>query len=228
VSDWSNPVDALFLCAMAIHDSDLEDYCAAHSTPESDVLGRLRRETWLTTVQPLMLSDVGTGRLLGLLSRLMRPAAVLELGTFTGYATVCLAEGLVPGGVVDTVDPDDERHAVQDRFWREAGCADRIRRHTAEALVVLPDLPGPYDLVWIDADKRHTADYVEAAIVRTRPGGLILVDNVLWWGKVLEGNQSQDADARRLHAMNAALARDSRVTATLLPLRDGILLLERR
>ena len=213
---------------MAIHDSDLEDYCAAHSTPESDVLGRLRRETWLTTVQPLMLSDVGTGRLLGLLSRLVRPAAVLELGTFTGYATVCLAEGLAPGGVVDTVDPDDERHAVQDRFWREAGCADRIRRHTAEALVVLPDLPGPYDLVWIDADKRHTADYVEAAIVRTRPGGLILVDNVLWWGKVLEGASAKDPDARRMHALNGAWREDVRVENLLLPLRDGIHVLRKR
>lgn len=212
---------------MAIHDTDLEDYCVRHSTPESDVLGRLRRETWLSTVQPLMLSDVGTGRLLGLLSRLLRPAAVLELGTFTGYATVCLAEGLAPGGHVDTVDPDDERHAVQDRFWEEAGVAPSIRRHTAAALDVLPALPGPYDLVWIDADKRNTAAYVEAAIARTRPGAIILVDNVLWWGKVLEGEGAEDPDARRLHALTAGLATDPRVTSTLLPLRDGLLLLER-
>lgn len=212
---------------MAIHDTDLEDYCVRHSSPESDVLGRLRRETWLTTVQPLMLSDVGTGRLLGLFSRLLRPTAVLELGTFTGYATVCLAEGLAPGGHVDTVDPDDERHAVQDRFWGEAGVDAVIRRHTGAALDVLPGLPGPYDLVWIDADKRNTAAYVEAAIARTRPGGLILVDNVLWWGKVLEGDAAEDPDARRLHALTAGLATDPRVTSTLLPLRDGLLLLER-
>ncbi len=200
----------------------LYDYAEQHSDAEPELLARLRRRTWQTQTHAHMLSDPLQGRLLALLAKLVRPERVLELGTFTGYSTLCLAEGLAPGGVIHTVDPDEELHTLQDAFWAEAGLTDQIIRHTAEASATLPSLPVPFDLVWIDADKRRTAEYVAWAIAHTRPGGLILVDNVLWWGKVLEGPESADADARSLHALNADLHADPRVENLILPLRDGI------
>ena len=200
----------------------LNDYAEQHSEAEPELLARLRRRTWQTQTHAHMLSDPLQGRLLALFAQLVRPERVLELGTFTGYSTLCLAEGLAPGGVIHTVDPDEELHSLQDAFWAEAGLTGQIIRHTAEASAVLPSLPAPFDLVWIDADKRRTAEYVEWAIGHTRPGGLILVDNVLWWGKVLEGSESTDADARALHALNTSLHNDLRVENLILPLRDGI------
>lgn len=210
-------------------DDPLSDYAERHSDEEPELLKRLRRRTWQTQTHAHMLSDPLQGRLLALFSQLMRPRRVLELGTFTGYSTLCLAEGLAPDGVLHTVDPDEELHTLQDAFWGEAGVSDRIVRHTAEAHAVLPLLEEEgFDLVWIDADKKRTPEYVEWAIAHTRSGGLILIDNVLWWGKVLEGDNASDPDARTLHRMNAKLAQDLRVENVLLPLRDGIHCLRRR
>ena len=175
-----------------------------------------------------MLTDPYQGRLLAMLSQLLRPHRILELGTFTGYATLCLAEGLAPGGWIDTVEPNDELNELQDAFWTEAGMRDRIVRHNAEAHEVLKRLEGPWDLAWIDADKARTGEYVEAVLAQTRPGGLILVDNVMWWGKVLEGENATDKDARNLHALNAAWREDPRVENVLLPIRDGIHALRKR
>ncbi len=175
-----------------------------------------------------MLTDPYQGRLLALVSQLVRPHRVLELGTFTGYATLCLAEGLAPGGWIDTVEPNDELNDLQDAFWTEAGVRDRIVRHNAEAHEVLEEIEGVFDLAWIDADKARTGEYVEAVLDRTRPGGILLVDNVMWWGKVLEGASAKDPDARRMHALNGAWREDVRVENLLLPLRDGIHVLRKR
>jgi len=203
-------------------------YAARHSEAEPALLARLRRATWLRTTHPHMLTDPYQGRLLAMLSQLLRPHRILELGTFTGYATLCLAEGLAPGGWIDTVEPNDELNELQDAFWMEAEMRDRIVRHNAEAHEVLARLEGPWDLAWIDADKARTGEYVEAVLAQTRPGGLILVDNVMWWGKVLEGENATDKDARNLHALNAAWREDPRVENVLLPIRDGIHALRKR
>jgi caffeoyl-CoA O-methyltransferase len=200
----------------------IADYAEEHSNPEPELLARLRRRTWQTQTHAHMLSDPLQGRLLAMFSKLIRPNLVLELGTFTGYSTLCLAEGLAPGGHIHTVDPDEELHTLQDDFWSEAGLTSQITRHTAEASVVLKNLDGLFDLVWIDADKQRTAEYTEWAVAHTRQGGLILIDNVLWWGKVLEGSNSSDPDARLLHGLNEKLAKDPRVENLILPLRDGI------
>lgn len=197
-------------------------YAEHHSAEEPELLQRLRRRTWQTQTHAHMLSDPLQGRLLAMFSKLIRPNLVLELGTFTGYSTLCLAEGLAPGGHIHTVDPDEELHALQDAFWSEAGFTSQITRHTAEASDVLNNLDGPFDLVWIDADKRRTAAYTEWAIGHTRPGGLILIDNVMWWGKVLEGAHSKDPDARLLHGLNEGLGKDPRVDNLILPMRDGV------
>jgi caffeoyl-CoA O-methyltransferase len=208
-------------------DGALAGYAEAHSGPEPALLAELRRATWLEVIRPQMLSDPLQGRVLSVISRMVRPRRILELGTYTGYATLCLAEGLEQGGRIDTVESNDELNAIQDQFWKRSPWAEQILRHNGEAHEVMKKLNGPYDLVWIDADKKRTATYIEEALKLTRIGGWILVDNVLWWGKVLDGEASSDADARRLHAINAALYKDERVEGVVLPIRDGIHVIQR-
>ena len=212
-----------------IHDLDDEllAYANSHSTMEPELLQALRKKTWQKVLTPQMLSDSTQGRFLTNMSRMIRPTSILELGTYTGYSTLCLAAGLQPQGKLDTIEPNDELNAIQDEFWKKAGLSDVIRRHNGEALQVLPNLPGPYDLIWIDADKARTEIYVEAAIQRTKIGGWILVDNVLWWGKVLPGQGGNDPIAKLLERLTTQLAEDDRVRTTLLPLRDGILMMEK-
>ena len=130
-------------------DHELLAYAVSHSTEEDAVLAELRRKTWQTVLTPQMLSDPIQGKFLQNWSRMVRPQRVLELGTYTGYSTICLAAGLAPAGSIDTVEPNDELNAIQDEFWEKAGIAECIQRHNAEASTVLPELEGPYDLVWI-------------------------------------------------------------------------------
>ncbi len=203
-------------------------YAERHSTPEPEALAALRKDTWQHVLRPQMLSDPMQGRLLAMISRWMQPQRILELGTYTGYATMCLAEGLVPSGQIHTVEPNDELNAIQDRHWIAAGIRPQIHRYNAEAHDVLPRLAGGFDLVWIDADKARTADYVNACIPLTRTGGTLLIDNVLWWGKVMDGEESTDPDARRLHQLNEQLRDDPRVENIILPIRDGIHVLRKR
>ena len=203
-------------------------YAERHSSPEPEALEALRRDTWQHVLRPQMLSDPLQGRLLSFISHWIRPQRVLELGTYTGYATLCLAEGLAPEGQIDTIEPNDELNAIQDRHWTAAGVRGQIRRFNAEAHAVLPGLEGGYDLVWIDADKARTEEYLNACLPLTKRGGTLLIDNVLWWGKVLEGHESSDPDARRLHALNERLRADDRVDNLILPIRDGIHILRKR
>jgi predicted O-methyltransferase YrrM len=208
-------------------DDDILKYAEQHSTEEWEVLQRLRRSTWQHVLKPQMLSDSIQGRFLANVSRMLKPASILELGTYTGYSTICLAEGLESNGQIDTIEPNDELNAIQDEFWRSAGVSKRIIRHNGEALNVLPLLSGPYDLVWIDADKARTEQYVELTLSRTRIGGWVLVDNVLWWGKVLDERKEKDSTAALLENFTARLAKDPSVRTSLLPLRDGVLMIEK-
>lgn len=206
----------------------INHYAERLSSPEPEALAALRKDTWQHVLRPQMLSDVIQGRLLSFVSQWIRPKRILELGTYTGYATICLAEGLRQGGRIDTIEPNDELNAIQDKHWGHAGIQNQIHRYNQEAHVVLPQLRGEYDLIWIDADKARTAAYVDACIPLTKPGGTLLVDNVLWWGKVLEGEHSQDPDARRLHQLNQQVLKDTRVDNLILPIRDGIHVLRKR
>ena len=177
-----------------------------------------------------MLCDELQGRLLASMSHMISPTRVLELGTFTGYATACWAEGLMPEGTVDTVDVNDELHAIQDKHWTELGIADRIRRHTGKAMnildsgVLFEEDPRPLDVVFVDADKEHQKAYVDWAIDHVRDGGWIVVDNVLWWGEVLrvQDGTSEDPYAVRIHELNAHMKGHSDLDNVLLPLRDGL------
>ena len=208
-------------------DNELLAYAVSHSTEEDTVLAELRRKTWQTVLTPQMLSDPIQGKFLQNWSRMVRPQRVLELGTYTGYSTICLAAGLTSDGRIDTVEPNDELNVIQDEFWEKAGIRARVHRHNSEASAILPQLEGPFDLVWIDADKPRTGHYVEQCLPLLRRGGWILVDNVLWWGKVLPSRTDGDATSAHLESVCAEWAKRSGIRTTLLPIRDGILTIEK-
>jgi len=208
-------------------DDELLTYALNYSSPEDDVLSALRTRTWQKVLTPQMLSDPIQGKLLQNWSRMLRPRRILELGTYTGYATICLASGMADDGEIVTIEPNDELNALQDEFWQKAGIRERVTRFNQEAGEVLPRLEGSFDLVWIDADKPRTPAYVEQCLALVRDGGWILVDNVLWWGKVLPSALSQDETAKILHAMNSELAKRQDLRTSLIPVRDGILMIEK-
>ncbi|MDX2063433.1 MAG: O-methyltransferase [Bacteroidia bacterium] len=205
----------------------IEAYAAAHSDPEPPLLAALARETRLKTLYPQMLSGAHQGRLLALLSRLVQPRFVLEVGTFTGYSALCLAEGLAPGGTLVTLEANPEFSALARRYWDASPYGHAIHQVVGDALKTLPSLPHVWDLVFIDARKESYLDYYQAILPQVRPGGLVLTDNVLWSGKVVDKSPTDPA-ARALHAFNTFVSTDPRVDTVVLPLRDGLTLLRKR
>ncbi|WP_426059715.1 O-methyltransferase [Hymenobacter sp. B1770] len=209
----------------------IQAYAELHTAPEPPLLAQLTRETHLQTMTARMSSGHVQGRFLSLLSQLMRPRRVLEIGTFCGYATLCLAEGLAADGMLHTIEIDPEKEARIRRYVAAAGITAQVQLHIGAALDVLPDLVDEeWDLVFIDADKRSNDAYFEAVIGQVRPGGLLIVDNVLWSGKVLPTHElkSGDKDTPFVRAFNDKVAQDARVEPVFLPLRDGLLLLRKR
>lgn len=202
----------------------LLEYAELHSTRESKLLKKLRRETFQKVLHPRMLSGPLQGRLLSLISKLIRPKRILELGTYTGYATLCLSEGLVQDGDIHTIDKNEELIAIQNKYFKASGKRSNIHQHLGEALSILPQLEGPFDLVFIDADKENTQAYFDLCMERVPSGGLILSDNVLWSGKVIDSADKDDRDTLALQEFNHKVANDSRVESLMLPLRDGITL----
>ena len=202
----------------------LLEYTELHSTGESKLLEKLRRETFQKVLHPRMLSGPLQGRLLSLISKLIQPKKILELGTYTGYATLCLSEGLVQDGDIHTIDKNEELIAIQNKYFKASGRHSNIHQHLGEALSIIPQLEGPFDLVFIDADKENTQAYFDLCMERVPSGGLILTDNVLWSGKVLDSADKDDRDTLALQEFNHKVANDSRVESLMLPLRDGITL----
>ncbi|GJM34250.1 MAG: O-methyltransferase [Saprospiraceae bacterium] len=200
----------------------LEAYCEQQSTPPSLLLQELERETHLKTLAPQMLSGPLQGRVLSLLSHLVQPKQVVEIGTFTAYATICMAEGLAPGGTIHTIEANQELEYLIRKYIRKAEMEDRIQLHIGQAQDIIPTLEGAFDMVFIDAGKQEYLQYYELIIDRMNPGGLILADNVLWSGKVL--NPGEDQDAQVLHQFNQIVLQDSRVEQLILPLRDGLMI----
>jgi caffeoyl-CoA O-methyltransferase len=211
-------------------DDALHEYATSWSSPEPQGLEALRRATWTQTVKPQMLCDELQGRLVAMMSHMIRPQRVLELGTFTGYATACWAEGLSEDGAVDTVDVNDELHGIQSTHWEQLGITHRIRRHVGKALEVLQsgvlfqEDSRPLDVIFVDADKEHQRTYVDWAVGHMRDGGWIVVDNVLWWGEVLRvvDGTSQDPYATRIHELNEYMKGHPELDNVVLPLRDGL------
>lgn len=213
---------------MRFLDPALERYAEERSAPEPRHLRDLAGETQRVAALPQMLSGHLQGRLLSLFSKLLAPKLVLDIGTFTGYSAICLAEGLAEGGKVHTVDVDEEHIALLRHAIEQAGFNDRIIPHIGPAAEIIPWIEGTFDLVFLDADKENYLRYFDLVVHRVRPGGLIIADNVLWSGKVLLPKREQDGETRALADYARRLARDERVENLLLPLRDGLLVSRRR
>ncbi|MEY3051056.1 MAG: hypothetical protein RLY31_841 [Bacteroidota bacterium] len=205
----------------------LHSYCDRHTTLPVEVLHDLERETHLRTLSPQMMSGKVQGHLLYLLCSLQQPALALEIGTFTGYGAVCLAAGLPSHGCLHSIEINPELAEFPRHYLGQAGLADKVRLHIGDARTVIPTLPKPFDLVFIDAAKFDYLLYYEMVMDRVRSGGLILADNAIWGGKVLDP-ACQDADTRRMADFNRRVHEDPRVENLLLPVRDGLLVARKK
>jgi caffeoyl-CoA O-methyltransferase len=201
---------------------ELEAYASAHSQDEPLLLQELNRETHLKMLQPRMLSGHFQGRLLSLLSKLLCPKNILEIGTYTGYATLCLCEGLAPDGSIDTIDNNEELVDIQKKYFELSGYSEQIIQHLGPASNIIPTLNKKYDLVFIDADKEQYSIYFNLIVPIVNKGGLIISDNVLWSGKVLEHAKQNDRSTLALQSYNKMVKNDPRVESLLLPIRDGL------
>ena len=198
----------------------LVDYAEALSGPVPEYLQYVERQTHLKTIAPQMMSGRLQGRLLALLSKLCQPRRILELGTFTGYATLCLAEGLREEGYIDTIEGDAELAFLAQQHVDGSPYANRIRLHVAPAHDVIAGLSGPYDMIFLDGDKRGYPEYLPLLLPLLAPGGLLLADNVLWDGRA--GSKSRDKDARALRRYNELVYRNTQLDTLILPIRDGL------
>jgi len=207
---------------------DIEEYCEAHTTPEDALLYRLNRQTYLQTINPRMCSGHLQGQFLTLLSKMMRPKYVLEIGTFTGYSAICLAAGLADGGELHTIESNPEYEDRIREYLAQSPVGDRIVLHIGDAKEVVPTLEPVWDLVFIDAEKEDYRFYYDKVLPHVRQGGFILVDNVLWNGKVTQDLLRHDRDTEAIMEFNDYVQQDDRVRNMLLPFRDGIMMIEKR
>ncbi|NAS29591.1 methyltransferase domain-containing protein [Flavobacteriaceae bacterium R38] len=200
----------------------LEKYVADHSEDEPAILKELSRETHLKVLRPRMLSGHFQGRVLSLLTKIVYPKSVLEIGTYTGYSAICIAEGLPENGKIHTIDVNEELVEFQKKYFKKSGFQEKIVSYTGDALDLIPEMDLKFDLVFIDADKPNYSNYFDIIIEKMNPGGIILSDNVLWSGKVIEEHHKNDKSATALIAYNKKLKEDPRVETVLLPIRDGL------
>ncbi|WP_298498651.1 O-methyltransferase [uncultured Algibacter sp.] len=202
---------------------ELDDYVVAHSENEPELLQQLTRETYQKILQPRMLSGHYQGRLLSIISKLVNPKNILEIGTYTGYSALCLVEGMQADGELHTIDINEELVDFQRKYFDKSGFGKRIHQHLGNALEIIPKLDVTFDLVFIDADKDNYSNYFEVIINKLNPGGIILSDNVLWSGKILVNTfKKDDTSTPALIAYNKLLKNDPRVETVLLPIRDGL------
>ncbi|MEO1515975.1 MAG: O-methyltransferase [Bacteroidota bacterium] len=203
----------------------LDAYCTRHTSQISELLYRLERETHLKTLAPQMSSGPLQGALLRLLCQLKRPQTVLEIGTFTAYATLCMADGLPAQSLLHTIEANEELEYLIRKYLEEAAPACDVRLHIGQAQDIIPQLEDRFDMVFIDAGKKDYAFYYDLVFDRVNPGGLILADNVLWDGKVAKG--AKDEDTRIINAFNEKVQQDERVENLMLPIRDGLLIAQK-
>lgn len=201
---------------------NIDQYASDHSQKEPELLQELFRETWQKALIPRMISGHFQGRVLSMISKLIRPKTILEIGTYTGYSALCLAEGLQTGGALHTIDHNEELYDFQRKYFDRSDHKGQIKQYVGEALDVLVKIEGPFDLVFIDADKANYGNYFKAIIDKMNPGGVILSDNVLWSGKVTEIPNPKDEDTKALIAYNLMMNEDPRIETVLLPIRDGL------
>ena len=205
-----------------------EQYVAEHSSPQSEALEWIQKQTHIRTNYPRMLTGAVQGRFLTMLARISGAERVLEIGTFTGYSSTCFAYGIKEGGMVDTLEINDELEDLIREGWERAGVRDRITLHIGDAKQTLRTLSGPYDIAYMDANKREYCDYYDLIFDLVRPGGLILADDVLWDGKLWQDPMPSDKQTLGIAAFNDMVATDSRVESVILPWRDGLNIIRKK
>jgi predicted O-methyltransferase YrrM len=203
----------------------LSNYSENHTAAESALLNELNRETHLKVMSPRMLSGHLQGRFLSMISKLTQPKNILEIGTYTGYSALCLAEGLQSDGKLITIDPNEETNVVASKYFQRSDYFKQIELKAGDATKIIPTLSQTFDIVFIDADKRNYALYFDLVIEKVRKGGLIIADNVLWSGKIVVPEKDMDVDTKAIHDFNKKVSDDNRVTNLLLPVRDGLMLM---
>lgn len=211
---------------MSIVNEEMQQLLLNYCEPENELLQSIDRETNLKVLMPRMLSGHYQGRVLSMLSKMIAPERILEVGTFTGYATLCLAEGLPENGIIYTLDINEELEEMVRRNFSKSPYDSQIRYILGDATTTINALDETFDLVFIDADKKNNGTYYDLIFDRVRPGGLIIVDNVLWSGKVL--NTSQDKDTKNITTFNDKIAADERVEKLILPVRDGLFIIRKK
>lgn len=209
---------------MEFIDEKLSKYAEKHTTPENELIKSLNRDTHANVLAPRMLSGHLQGRLLSLFSKMIQPKAILEIGTYTGYAALCLAEGLTKDGILHTIDINEELETRIQKYFNQSTYKNQIKLHIGNALEIIPTINQKFDLVFIDADKENYSKYYDLLIDQMPSGGIIMADNVLWSGKVINQEAiNTDNDTRELDHFNAKVQSDPRVENILIPVRDGIM-----
>lgn len=207
---------------MDFSNKEIYNYIDNHSSDESDILYELRRETELKCLNPIMLSGKIQGNFLAIISKLIKPFNVLEIGTYTGYSTLCIAKGLNPAGMIHTIDKNEELLQIQNKYFEKSGLRNQIKQYTGDALAIIPKLKFDFDMVFLDADKENYVKYLELISPILKPGGVLLTDNVLWHGKILESSKNQDRVTRLIDNFNKKILEDKSLKTVILPIRDGI------
>ena len=205
-----------------INNEKLDEYLINHSEKEPELLSNLNRETNLKVLQPRMISGTYQGRLLSLISKIINPKKILEIGTFTGYSTLCLAEGLRENGEIHTLDINEELYSLQRKYFKKSSFNSNIIQHLGNALDIIPKLDQDFDLIFLDADKINYPKYLDILIVRLKKGGVLLSDNVLWDGKVLNQISQKDKSTKAIVEYNKLLNNRKDMDSVILPIRDGI------
>jgi caffeoyl-CoA O-methyltransferase len=205
----------------------IAEYALRHSSAEDDILYGLSRETHLRTVYPRMLSGALQGRLLEMISHMLKPMKILEIGTFTGYSGICLTRGLAEGGILHTIDINEETTLIARKYFNLAGLSEKIVVHTGNALDIIPTLDEQFDLAFIDGDKEQYVPYYNAVFEKLKTGGFILADNVLWGGKVVNVSNYADKETKGILDFNTFVLQDDRIEKLLIPLRDGLFLIRK-
>lgn len=213
---------------MEFIEKNLADYCENHTSPESEILSNLNRDTHLKVVSPRMLSGHLQGRFLSFISKLQKPQLIIEIGTYTGYSALCLAEGLAESGKLISIDVNEETSSYAQSFIDKSAYKLQIELVVADAKAFIPTISKPIDLVFIDADKKNYLAYYQLIIEKLNTGGIIIADNVLWSGKITIPESEMDRETLALHEFNEAVQNDERVENMLLPIRDGLMVIRKK
>ena len=209
---------------MEFLDPLIEDYVLAHTQNECDLLKKLNRETNAKVMMPRMLSGHLQGQVLSMLSHMIKPKQILEIGTYTGYSAICLCDGLQQGGFLHTIDNNEELENMVRSYFKEAKLEDKIHFHIGNALDIIPTIDAFFDLVFIDADKENYSNYYDLVFDKVRKGGFIIADNVLWSGKVLDDPKKMDPETSSISEYNSKIFNDKRVQKVMFPIRDGLMI----